>query len=58
MANSPTDYNSEIMEKTTGARVLITDPASDKYLDRARFEAKDNQWHKDLRWQPSLDAED
>lgn len=35
MANSPVDKNSEIMQEQFGTRVLITDLAADKYLDRS-----------------------
>jgi len=39
MANLPVDKNSSMMEEDFGTRVLITDPAADKYLDKA---AKEN----------------
>jgi hypothetical protein len=32
MANSKVDVNSDLMRETTGATVLITDQAADKYL--------------------------
>lgn len=32
MAKSPVDRNTELMQQTTGARVLVTDLAADKYL--------------------------
>ena len=39
MANLPVDKNSSMMEEDFGTRVLITDPAADKYLYKA---AKEN----------------
>lgn len=36
MANSPVDRNTDLMHQTTGAKVLITDRASDKYLEAAK----------------------
>jgi len=39
MANSPVDRNASLMQETTGARVLITDLAADRYLEKA---AKEN----------------
>ena len=38
MANSPVDRNTELMEEQLGTRVLITDLAADKYLEKARKE--------------------
>jgi hypothetical protein len=35
MALNPVDRNASLMQETTGARVLITDLAADKYLERA-----------------------
>lgn len=35
MANSPVDCNASLMQETTGSKVLITDPAADKYLKQA-----------------------
>jgi hypothetical protein len=35
MANSPVDRNSELMQQEFGTKVLITDLAADKYLERA-----------------------
>jgi hypothetical protein len=35
MANSPIDKNPEIMQQEHGTRVLITDLAADKYLERS-----------------------
>jgi hypothetical protein len=42
MALNPVDRNSELMEQEFGTRVLITDLAADRYLDRAAKE-KPNQ---------------
>lgn len=39
MALNPVDRNASLMQETTGARVLITDLAADRYLERA---AKEN----------------
>ena len=38
MAISPVDKNSSLMQEDFGTVVLITDPAADKYLDRASKE--------------------
>lgn len=38
MANSPVDRNTEMMEEQHGTRVLITDPAADRYLEKAEKE--------------------
>lgn len=35
MANSPVDRNEAIMHENFGTRVLITDIASNKYLDKS-----------------------
>ena len=35
MANSPVDRNASLMQETTGAKVLITDLAADKYLKQS-----------------------
>ncbi len=35
MANSPIDRNPELMQEEFGTKVLITDPAADKYLDKS-----------------------
>jgi hypothetical protein len=35
MANSKIDVNPKLMAETTGAKVLITDRAADRYLDQA-----------------------
>jgi hypothetical protein len=35
MANSPIDKNPEIMQEQFGTRVLITDLAADKYLEKS-----------------------
>jgi hypothetical protein len=43
MAKSPVDRNASLMQETTGAKVLITDLAADKYLEKA---AKDNAKQK------------
>ena len=36
MAKSPVDRNSYLMEADFGTKCLITDPAADKYLNRAK----------------------
>ena len=38
MALKPVDRNEKIMEQEFGTRVLITDLAADKYLEKARKE--------------------
>jgi len=38
MANLPVDRNESLMQKDFGTRVLITDRAADKYLERAARE--------------------
>ena len=38
MALHPVDRNESLMQETTGARVLITDLAADKYLEKAARE--------------------
>lgn len=38
MALNPVDRNASLMQETTGARVLITDLAADRYLERAARE--------------------
>jgi hypothetical protein len=35
MATSPIDKDSNFMQENFGTRVLITDPAADKYLNQA-----------------------
>jgi hypothetical protein len=35
MALNPVDRNAELMQKEHGTRVLITDLAADKYLERS-----------------------
>jgi hypothetical protein len=35
MANSPVDRNPELMEQEFGTKVLITDLAADRYLEKA-----------------------
>jgi len=35
MAKSPVDRNASLMQETTGARVLITDLAADRYLEQS-----------------------
>lgn len=52
MSNNPNpDFIQEIMEKDYGTRVLITNPASDRYLDehkRRKLKEKYNeQWFVD-----------
>jgi hypothetical protein len=46
MANLPVDKNSSMMEEDFGTRVLITDPAADKYLDKAAKEISDQEKFK------------
>jgi hypothetical protein len=46
MANSKIDVNPKLMAETTGAKVLITDRAADRYLDQA---AKYG-WERYSRW--------
>lgn len=38
MANSPVDTVPSMMEEQFGTRVLITDPRSEKYFERAKRE--------------------
>lgn len=38
MANSPVDRNASLMQENFGTKVLITDLAADRYLDKARKE--------------------
>jgi hypothetical protein len=38
MANSPIDRNPDIMQEQFGTRVLITDLAADKYLEKSHKE--------------------
>jgi hypothetical protein len=38
MALNPVDRNASLMQETTGAKVLITDLAADRYLERAAKE--------------------
>lgn len=38
MALKPVDRNASLMQETTGAKVLITDLAADRYLERAKKE--------------------
>ena len=38
MANSPIDRNAELMQQEFGTRVLITDLAADRYLEKAARE--------------------
>lgn len=40
MAISPTDKNPAIMQELHGTRCLITDPAADRYLERAKKKAQ------------------
>jgi hypothetical protein len=35
MALNPVDRNASLMQETTGARVLITDLAADRYLEQS-----------------------
>ena len=43
MANSPVDRNASMMQEDFGTKVLITDPAADKYLARAAKENPDQK---------------
>ena len=48
MANNPNpDFIQEIMENDFGTRVLITDPAADRYLEEHRKRKLKQQFHKD-----------
>ena len=38
MANSPVDRNASMMQENFGTKVLITDVAADKYIERAKRE--------------------
>jgi hypothetical protein len=38
MANSPVDRNPELMQQEFGTKVLITDLAADRYLEKAARE--------------------
>jgi len=46
MANLPVDKNSSMMEEDFGTVVLITDPAADKYLDKAAKENSEQEKFK------------
>ena len=52
MSNSPNpDFIQEIMENDFGTRVLITDPASDRYLEEHRkrmLKQKFPQWSEEI----------
>jgi len=43
MANSPTDKVPEMMKEDFGTKVLITDPTSDRILNRAAREKSDQK---------------
>jgi hypothetical protein len=43
MANSPVDRNESLMQKDFGTRVLVTDPASDKYLEQSARQKKEKE---------------
>lgn len=43
MANSPVDRNPKLMQESFGTKVLITDLAADRYLEKA---AKENTEQK------------
>ena len=43
MAKSPVDANSSLMQEDFGTKVLITDPASDRYLAKASKEKLDQE---------------
>ena len=38
MALKPVDRNAPLMQETTGAKVLITDLAADRFLEKAKKE--------------------
>ena len=38
MALKPVDRNASLMQETTGAKVLITDLAADRFLEKAKKE--------------------
>jgi hypothetical protein len=40
MAKSPVDTNSSMMQEDFGTKVLITDPAADRYLAKASKQRK------------------
>ena len=46
MANSPVDRNASMMQEDFGTKVLITDPAADKYLAQAAKHGTEryNKW--------------
>jgi len=46
MAISPVDKNSSMMEEDFGTRVLITDPAADRYLAKAAKENSEQEKFK------------
>jgi len=46
MANLPVDKNSKMMQEDFGTVVLITDPAADKYLDKAAKENSEQEKFK------------
>ena len=46
MAISPVDKNSSLMEEDFGTRVLITDPAADRYLVKAAKENSEQEKFK------------
>lgn len=43
MAKSPVDTNSSMMQEDFGTKVLITDPAADRYLAKAAKEKTDQE---------------
>ena len=48
MSNNPNpDFISEIMFEEHGTRVLITDPASDRYLEEHRKRQLKKKFHQD-----------
>ena len=48
MSNNPRpDFVQEIMERDFGTRVLITDPASDRYLEEHRKRQLKQKFHQD-----------
>jgi len=46
MANLPVDKNPKMMQEDFGTVVLITDPAADKYLDKAAKENSEQEKFK------------
>ena len=48
MANNPNpDFIQEIMFEDHGTKVLITDPAADRYLEESKRRELKNKFHED-----------